>query len=72
MASALSITVGKGRRQSPSNALMNRQKLDNPALQGVKPAADDLSALQGNVTASYDPELLKPFLSLGKSDPQPF
>jgi len=50
---------------------MNRQKLDNPPLPGVKATADGLSALQGSLSASYDPELLKPFLSLAKLAPHP-
>jgi len=52
-------------------ASMNRQQLDKSALSGVKAAADDLSALQGSLAASGDPELLKPFLSLAMLTPHP-
>jgi len=50
---------------------MNRQKLDNSALPGVKASVDGLSALQGSLAASCDPELLKPFLSLAMLAPHP-
>jgi len=52
-------------------ASMNRQQLDKSAVSGVKAAADDLSALQGSLAASGDPELLKPFLSLAMLTPHP-
>jgi len=50
---------------------MNRQKLDNSALPGVKASVDGLSALQGSLAASCDPALLKPFLSLAMLAPHP-
>jgi len=50
---------------------MNRQKLDNSALPGVKASVDGLSELQGSLAASCKPELLKPFLSQVVSDPKP-
>ena len=50
---------------------MNRQKLENSALPGDESGVDELSALQESQAASWDPELLKPFLSQRKSDPQP-
>jgi len=52
-------------------APVNRQKLENPPLLGFQADVDALSELEGNRTVARDLELLKPFLSQRKSDPQP-
>jgi len=50
---------------------MNRQKLQHSAPPGIETGVDPLSAPQGSQAMSWDPELLKPFLSQVGSDLQP-
>ena len=50
---------------------MNRQKFDSSTPLSFEVEVDGLSAPQGSQALSWDPELLKPFLPQGESDPQP-